>query len=330
MAERTDSVGTAPQRRTRLAAPNPWPANASFEPDGLWIAGESAVGARRPVRHAVAGVRSGGPGRPAPRRATGVPEDVLRREGVLRARDAPAGRGRGARPARGERRRGRGVRARRRRADADRVPRAEQVRRRAGAGDPRRRRAGDRRRAGRAPAPRRVRGRGGHRAAVPAPREPRACGSTRTSRSPPGTSRPRSACPAAAVPGTVAAAASLAHLRFLGLHAHIGSQVPTAEPFMRELDVLVALTARLREEHGIAVEMLDMGGGFAHHVHRRADALRRGHRRRRRAATAGPVRRARPPGAHARGRARPEHRRERRRSRSTGSATGGRSATAEP
>jgi ribosomal protein S18 acetylase RimI-like enzyme len=61
---------------------------------------------------------------------------------------------------------------------------------------------------------------------------------------------------------TVAAAASLTHLRFLGLHAHIGSQVLTTEPFLRELDVLVALTARLREQHGIAVEVLDMGGGF--------------------------------------------------------------------
>src|SRR6185295_7821298 len=69
--------------------------------------------------------------------------------------------------------------------------------------------------------------------------------------------------PATAAPGTVAAAASLPHLRFLGLHAHIGSQVPTTEPFLRELDVLVALTSRLREDHGIAVEMLDMGGGFA-------------------------------------------------------------------
>jgi diaminopimelate decarboxylase len=69
--------------------------------------------------------------------------------------------------------------------------------------------------------------------------------------------------PAAEVPAAVAAVSSLSHVRFLGLHAHIGSQVPTAEPFMRELDVLVALTARLREDHGIAVEILDMGGGFA-------------------------------------------------------------------
>jgi diaminopimelate decarboxylase len=68
--------------------------------------------------------------------------------------------------------------------------------------------------------------------------------------------------PASAVPEMVAATASLPHLRFLGLHAHIGSQVLTTEPFLRELDVLVALTARLREQSGIAVEMLDMGGGF--------------------------------------------------------------------
>jgi diaminopimelate decarboxylase len=68
--------------------------------------------------------------------------------------------------------------------------------------------------------------------------------------------------PANAVPETIATAVSFPHLRFLGLHAHIGSQVLTAEPFLRELDVLVALTARLREQHGIGVDMLDMGGGF--------------------------------------------------------------------
>lgn len=68
--------------------------------------------------------------------------------------------------------------------------------------------------------------------------------------------------PAPAVSETVAAAASLPSVRFLGLHAHIGSQILTTEPFLRELDVLVALTMRLREQHGIAVELLDMGGGF--------------------------------------------------------------------
>ena len=136
--------------------------------------------------------------------------------------------------------------------------------------------------------------------------------------------------PAAVAPATVAAAASLANVRFLGLHAHIGSQVPAAEPFMRELDVLVALAARLREDHGIAVEMLDMGGGFAITYTDERTPLDLGHRRRRRAAPAGAVRRAGSPGAHARGRARPEHRREPRVPACTGWATGERSATAEP
>jgi diaminopimelate decarboxylase len=68
--------------------------------------------------------------------------------------------------------------------------------------------------------------------------------------------------PAPALSETVVAAASLSHLRFLGLHAHIGSQILTTEPFLRELDVLVALAMGLRERHGIAVEVLDMGGGF--------------------------------------------------------------------
>ena len=116
--------------------------------------------------------------------------------------------------------------------------------------------------------------------------------------------------PAVAAPATVAAAASFANVRFLGLHAHIGSQVPDVEPFMRELDVLVALTDSLRR--GPRHRRRDAGHGWRvrDHVHGRADALHRGHRRRRRAAPAGGVRRARPPGADARGRARPQHRRE--------------------
>jgi diaminopimelate decarboxylase len=68
--------------------------------------------------------------------------------------------------------------------------------------------------------------------------------------------------PGAAATEIVVAAAALPNVRFLGLHAHIGSQVSAIEPFLHEIDVLVALTARLRERHGIAVDMLDMGGGF--------------------------------------------------------------------
>ena len=45
MAERTESVGAgAPAADISAAAvPNPWPANASFRADGMWIAGQSAV-----------------------------------------------------------------------------------------------------------------------------------------------------------------------------------------------------------------------------------------------------------------------------------------------
>ena len=136
--------------------------------------------------------------------------------------------------------------------------------------------------------------------------------------------------PAAAVPETVAAAAPLAHLRFLGLHAHIGSQVLTTGPFLRELDVLVALTVKLREQHGIAVELARHGWGVRHHVHGRdapfhhRDGGRRGappaHPLRR--ATGSPCRRWRPSPVGA-SRATPG-------SRSTGSATAGPWATVGP
>ena len=61
----------------------------------------------------------------------------------------------------------------------------------------------------------------------------------------------------------LAASSTLPHLRFLGLHAHIGSQVQTTEPFLREVDVLVELMAALGDRLGLAVHVLDIGGGFA-------------------------------------------------------------------
>ncbi len=65
------------------------------------------------------------------------------------------------------------------------------------------------------------------------------------------------------VPDALAAGSALPHLRFFGLHAHIGSQVQTIEPFLREVDVLVELMATLSERPGLAVDLLDIGGGFA-------------------------------------------------------------------
>jgi diaminopimelate decarboxylase len=51
-------------------------------------------------------------------------------------------------------------------------------------------------------------------------------------------------------------------LEFLGLHAHIGSQLLTTEPYASAIDVLLDLAAQIRDELGAAVELLDVGGGF--------------------------------------------------------------------
>jgi diaminopimelate decarboxylase len=52
-------------------------------------------------------------------------------------------------------------------------------------------------------------------------------------------------------------------VRFEGLHAHVGSQVQSVDPYLAEVDVLVDLAVRLRDEVGAAVAVVDVGGGFA-------------------------------------------------------------------
>lgn len=69
--------------------------------------------------------------------------------------------------------------------------------------------------------------------------------------------------PLAEVVGAVRAVGSLPGVRFEGLHAHVGSQVPSVEPYLASVDTLVGLAARLRDELGVAVDTLDVGGGFA-------------------------------------------------------------------
>jgi diaminopimelate decarboxylase len=51
-------------------------------------------------------------------------------------------------------------------------------------------------------------------------------------------------------------------LRFLGVHAHVGSQLLDAQPYLQEAETLVGVVARLRDDAGLAVELLDVGGGF--------------------------------------------------------------------
>jgi len=64
------------------------------------------------------------------------------------------------------------------------------------------------------------------------------------------------------VPGTVRRAMELANVRLVGIHAHIGSQVLEAEPYLAAVDVLLDLLVRLRDQTGFSADLVDVGGGF--------------------------------------------------------------------
>jgi diaminopimelate decarboxylase len=51
-------------------------------------------------------------------------------------------------------------------------------------------------------------------------------------------------------------------IRLLGVHAHIGSQVVDPDAFEANAEVLVDLVARWRDEHGVLLEEVDLGGGM--------------------------------------------------------------------
>ncbi len=61
----------------------------------------------------------------------------------------------------------------------------------------------------------------------------------------------------------VTACAELAGIRFDGLHAHVGSQVPDVASYLQALDALLDLAAELRATAGATVALLDLGGGYA-------------------------------------------------------------------
>ena len=54
---------------------------------------------------------------------------------------------------------------------------------------------------------------------------------------------------------------SVAGIRFVGVHVHIGSQITSAEPLQRAADVLTSLAAQLRDD-GVSLEHVDLGGGL--------------------------------------------------------------------
>jgi diaminopimelate decarboxylase len=52
-------------------------------------------------------------------------------------------------------------------------------------------------------------------------------------------------------------------LRLVGLHCHIGSQVRRVDAYETAVRRMVGLIGSVRERHGVTVDQLDIGGGFA-------------------------------------------------------------------
>lgn len=53
------------------------------------------------------------------------------------------------------------------------------------------------------------------------------------------------------------------HLELVGLHCHIGSQIAAVKPYVAAVRRMVGLLARIRDQHGIALPQLNIGGGHA-------------------------------------------------------------------
>lgn len=52
------------------------------------------------------------------------------------------------------------------------------------------------------------------------------------------------------------------HLRVLGFHSHIGSQIFDFKPFCDQIDILLRFSAESREKAGFTPSVLNLGGGF--------------------------------------------------------------------
>ncbi|MBW3661513.1 MAG: diaminopimelate decarboxylase [Actinobacteria bacterium] len=61
----------------------------------------------------------------------------------------------------------------------------------------------------------------------------------------------------------VRVASRLENVHVVGVHAHVGSQIFGTDPFVANAEVTIELMARWREEHGVALGELNLGGGMA-------------------------------------------------------------------
>lgn len=55
------------------------------------------------------------------------------------------------------------------------------------------------------------------------------------------------------------------NINFIGLHSHIGSQILNFEPFAKQARFLAKLYSRIIKEYGIALSIIDLGGGLGVH-----------------------------------------------------------------
>lgn len=57
-------------------------------------------------------------------------------------------------------------------------------------------------------------------------------------------------------------ARALPHLEVVGIHAHIGSQILASDALVANAEVAIDLLARWRDEHGVLLQEVDLGGGM--------------------------------------------------------------------
>ena len=62
--------------------------------------------------------------------------------------------------------------------------------------------------------------------------------------------------------GFVREALSCEHLDVAGFHSHVGSQIFESDSFMRQADILISYAARVRDEFGYTIRVVNIGGGF--------------------------------------------------------------------
>lgn len=53
------------------------------------------------------------------------------------------------------------------------------------------------------------------------------------------------------------------NLQLVGLHSHLGSPIFEMEPYQKALEVVLEFAAAMRDRHGLSLEELGVGGGFA-------------------------------------------------------------------